>query len=102
MHTKFWHSFADDAIMTFISHAANLILGCDLLDLNFLIFKLHTVPFITIDDDRGISTPEKFYRVGSTIELKCIVDRTPHRANYISWKHGIRTLNYDTSRGGIR
>lgn len=61
-----------------------------------------TVPYIAIDDDRGVSTPEKFYRVGSTIELKCIIDKIPHRANFVIWKHGMRMLNYDTSRGGIR
>lgn len=60
------------------------------------------MPYIAIDDDRGVSTPEKFYRIGSTIELKCIIDKIPHRANYVMWKHGMRMLNYDTSRGGIR
>lgn len=63
---------------------------------------LYIVPYITIDDDRGVSTPEKFYKKGSTIELKCIVDKIPNRSNSVMWKHGMRMLNYDTSRGGIR
>lgn len=67
-----------------------------------IFFHIFSVPYIAIDDDRGVSTPEKFYRIGSTIELKCIIDKIPHRANYVMWKHGMRMLNYDTSRGGIR
>lgn len=66
-----------------------------------LVYLTVVVPYIAIDDDRGVSTPEKFYRIGSTIELKCIIDKIPHRANYVMWKHGVRMLNYDTSRGGI-
>ncbi|XP_037039926.1 tyrosine-protein phosphatase Lar-like [Bradysia coprophila] len=66
-----------------------------------LVYLTVVVPYIAIDDDRGVSTPEKFYRVGSTIELKCIIDKIPHRANFVIWKHGMRMLNYDTSRGGI-
>lgn len=60
------------------------------------------VPYIVIDDDRGVHTPEKFYKVGSTIELKCIIDKIPQRSSFVMWKHGERMLNYDTSRGGIR
>lgn len=63
---------------------------------------LNTVPYIVIDDDRGVATPEKFYKVGSTIELKCIIDKIPSRSSFVIWKHGERMLNYDTSRGGIR
>lgn len=55
-----------------------------------------------IDDDRGVATGEKFYKVGSTIELKCIIDKIPARSSFVIWKHGERMLNYDTSRGGIR
>lgn len=73
------------------------------INLPFLSLSLpRLVPYIVIDDDRGVSTPEKFYKVGSTIELKCIIDKIPSRSNYVLWKHGERMLNYDTSRGGIR
>lgn len=63
---------------------------------------MRIVPYIVIDDDRGVATPEKFYKVGSTIELKCIIDKIPNKSSYVLWKHGERMLNYDTSRGGIR
>lgn len=52
------------------------------------------MPYIVIDDDRGSATPEKFYKVGSTIELKCIIDKIPNRSSYVLWKHGERMLNY--------
>lgn len=68
----------------------------------FVFFESFPVPYIVIDDDRGVATPEKFYKVGSTIELKCIIDKIPNRSSYVLWKHGDRMLNYDTSRGGIR
>lgn len=61
-----------------------------------------TVPRVEIVDERGLTTPDKFYKTGSTIELKCVVSKVPQPTNYVSWKHGQRLLNYDTSRGGIR
>jgi hypothetical protein len=46
---------------------------------------------------------EKFYKGGSTIELKCVVRRVVGEApEYIIWHHEDRMLNYDTQRGGIR
>lgn len=85
--------------------AASLMCFSFLSSTSFFILLLllcRLVPYIVIDDDRGVSTPEKFYKVGSTIELKCIIDKIPSRSNYVLWKHGERMLNYDTSRGGIR
>uniref|UniRef100_A0A182XHY2 Ig-like domain-containing protein n=1 Tax=Anopheles quadriannulatus TaxID=34691 RepID=A0A182XHY2_ANOQN len=54
-----------------------------------------------IIDERGQATLDKFYKPGSTIELKCIISRVPQPTSYVTWKHGMRMLNYDTSRGGI-
>lgn len=61
-----------------------------------------TVPRVEIVDERGLTTPDKFYKTGSTIELKCVVSKVPQPTSYVTWKHGLRMLNYDTSRGGIR
>lgn len=60
------------------------------------------VPRIEIVDERGLETPEKFYKAGSTIELKCVITKVPQPPKIVLWKHGLRMLNYDTSRGGIR
>ena len=60
------------------------------------------VPRVEIIDERGLRTPDKFYKSGSTIELKCVISKMPQPTNYVTWKHGLRMLNYDTSRGGIR
>lgn len=60
------------------------------------------VPRVEIVDERGLATPDKFYKAGSTIELKCVISKVPQPTTYVTWKHGIRMLNYDTSRGGIR
>ncbi|PSN34051.1 hypothetical protein C0J52_28142, partial [Blattella germanica] len=60
------------------------------------------VPKVEIVDERGESIPDKFYKAGSTIELKCVISQVPQPSSYVTWKHGQRMLNYDTSRGGIR
>lgn len=62
----------------------------------------YAVPKVEIVDERGTSTPEKYYKAGSTIELQCVISKIPQPTSYITWMHGTRMLNYDTSRGGIR
>ncbi|CRK98051.1 CLUMA_CG011420, isoform A [Clunio marinus] len=59
------------------------------------------VPRVDIVDERGLKTSDKFYKSGSTIELKCVISKIPQPTSYVTWKHGLRMLNYDTSRGGI-
>ncbi|KAI9589599.1 hemicentin-1 [Glossina fuscipes] len=59
------------------------------------------VPHVEILDERGSTTPEKYYKAGSTIELQCVISKIPQPSSYITWRHGTRMLNYDTSRGGI-
>lgn len=65
-------------------------------------FVWSAVPRVEIVDERGLSTPDKYYKAGSTIELKCVISKVPQPTSYVTWKHGVRMLNYDTSRGGIR
>lgn len=60
------------------------------------------VPRVEVVDERGVKTSDKFYKSGSTIELKCVISKVPQPTSYVTWKHGMRMLNYDTSRGGIR
>ena len=69
---------------------------------NVLFSWLFEVPRVEIVDERGLTTPDKFYKAGSTIELKCVISKVPQPTSYVTWKHGLRMLNYDTSRGGIR
>lgn len=62
-----------------------------------------SVPELEIADERELPIKNKFYNVGSTIELKCVITKVPHQPNtFITWKHGTRILNYDTVRGGIK
>lgn len=63
---------------------------------------MQVVPKVEIVDERGLRTSDKFYKSGSTIELKCVISKIPQPTSYVTWKHGLRMLNYDTSRGGIR
>lgn len=64
---------------------------------------LITVPEIEVVDDRDKKTAEKYYKGGSTIELKCIVRQiVGEPPEYILWHHEDKMLNYDTERGGIR
>lgn len=60
------------------------------------------VPRVQIVDEGGLPTPDKYYKAGSTIELKCVLSNVPQPTSYVTWKHGDRMLNYDTRRGGIR
>ncbi|XP_034118580.1 fibroblast growth factor receptor 3 isoform X1 [Drosophila sulfurigaster albostrigata] len=66
-----------------------------------LVYLTIIVPHVEILDERGSATPEKYYKAGSTIELQCVISKIPHPSSYITWRHGVRLLNYDTSRGGI-
>jgi len=68
------------------------------------IFLQHdcTVPSVEMVDDHGRVIEEKIYKTGSTIELKCVVSKVPGPTANVMWRHGLRLLNYDTSRGGIR
>ncbi|XP_065573050.1 hemicentin-2-like [Artemia franciscana] len=59
------------------------------------------VPKVEMVDDHGQVIEEKNYETGSTIELKCVISQVPSPAANVMWRHGIRLLNYDTSRGGI-
>lgn len=69
---------------------------------SLFLFVSFPVPRVEIVDERGLRTPDKFYKAGSTIELKCVISKIPQPTSYVTWKHGLRMLNYDTSRGGIR
>ncbi|KAH0955303.1 hypothetical protein HN011_003101, partial [Eciton burchellii] len=60
-----------------------------------------SVPKVEIVDEHGATAGDKFYKAGSTIELKCVVSNIPQPTGYVTWRHGSRTLNYDTIRGGI-
>ncbi|XP_043277282.1 protein amalgam-like [Venturia canescens] len=60
-----------------------------------------SVPRVEIVDEHGATASDKFYKAGSTIELKCVVSKVPNPTGYVTWRHGSRVLNYDTTRGGI-
>ena len=61
-----------------------------------------SAPVVDILDERSASVGEKFYKSGSTIELKCTISQMPQAQTFILWRHGEHMLNYDTTRGGIR
>ncbi|XP_008553614.1 peroxidasin [Microplitis demolitor] len=65
------------------------------------IYLTVSVPRVEIVDEHGATAGDKFYKAGSTIELKCVVSKVPHPTGYVIWRHGTRMLNYDTIRGGI-
>ncbi|VVC28970.1 Immunoglobulin subtype,Immunoglobulin-like domain,Immunoglobulin-like fold,Immunoglobulin subtype [Cinara cedri] len=67
----------------------------------FTVYLAIIVPHLEITDERGVEVKDKFYFVGSTIELKCYITKVPQPSQFIIWRHESTTLNYDTSRGGI-
>lgn len=65
--------------------------------------ELFPAPEIEVVDDRHRAVSEKFYKLGSTIELMCTVRRIVGREpEYVLWHHEHKMLNYDAERGGIR
>lgn len=67
----------------------------------FTVYLAIIVPQLEITDERGVQVKDKFYYVGSTIELKCYITKVPQPSQFIVWRHETTSLNYDTSRGGI-
>ncbi|GBP46189.1 hypothetical protein EVAR_24596_1 [Eumeta japonica] len=45
--------------------------------------------------------PDLFIYAGSTINLTCIVRHTPEPPHSITWTHRGKTINFDSTRGGI-
>ena len=87
------------------SHIMAIVQKNCLISNNLFIFSssFFTVPEIEVVDDRDKKTAEKYYKGGSTIELKCIVKQiVGEPPEYILWHHEDRMLNYDTERGGVR
>ncbi|KAJ9593565.1 hypothetical protein L9F63_014872, partial [Diploptera punctata] len=58
-------------------------------------------PEVIIVDEEGRLLQEKYYEAESTIQLSCIVRHIAMTSSVVSWLHGDRMLNYDTTRGGI-
>ncbi|RXG69087.1 hypothetical protein Avbf_02413 [Armadillidium vulgare] len=56
-----------------------------------------SAPVVEIIDERGTNVQEKFYKTGSTIELRCTISQMPQAQTFILWRHGEHMLNYDTS-----
>lgn len=63
-----------------------------------------SAPSVRIIDAMGEPLRDKYYEADSTIELLCVVRHIAMQMQYsvVQWLHGNRTLNYDTTRGGIR
>uniref|UniRef100_A0ABD2X8V4 Ig-like domain-containing protein n=1 Tax=Trichogramma kaykai TaxID=54128 RepID=A0ABD2X8V4_9HYME len=70
----------------------------------FIRVNLHiNAPSVSIIDAMGELLRDKYYEADSTIELLCVVRHIAMQMQYsvVQWLHGNRTLNYDTTRGGI-
>ncbi|OXA53045.1 Leucine-rich repeats and immunoglobulin-like domains protein 1 [Folsomia candida] len=70
------------------------MVGCDVMD----------TPTVDIVDDGEKPLKDKIFKIGSTLELRCIVNQvgpTMDSGQHVSWYHGSRLLNNDTFRGGI-
>ncbi|CAB3248068.1 unnamed protein product [Arctia plantaginis] len=62
----------------------------------------HAVHLIIVEPETEImGGPDLFIYAGSTINLTCIVRHTPEPPNTINWTHRGKTINFDSTRGGI-
>ncbi|XP_021928649.1 uncharacterized protein LOC110834119 [Zootermopsis nevadensis] len=68
---------------------------------NIIIMLKARAPEVMIVDEEGRPLQDKYYEAESTIQLSCIVRHVAMTSSVVSWLHGDRTLNYDTTRGGI-
>ncbi|KDR14869.1 hypothetical protein L798_11009, partial [Zootermopsis nevadensis] len=67
----------------------------------FHVWRTTSAPEVMIVDEEGRPLQDKYYEAESTIQLSCIVRHVAMTSSVVSWLHGDRTLNYDTTRGGI-
>ncbi|XP_015608183.1 uncharacterized protein LOC107273985, partial [Cephus cinctus] len=70
----------------------------------FIHVNLHiNAPSVQIVDAMGEPLRDKYYEADSTIELLCVIKHIAMQMQYsvVQWLHDNRTLNYDTTRGGI-
>uniref|UniRef100_A0A8D8RXK3 Ig-like domain-containing protein n=1 Tax=Cacopsylla melanoneura TaxID=428564 RepID=A0A8D8RXK3_9HEMI len=42
---------------------------------------------------------EKYFKLGSILQLSCVILQSPDRPSYIFWYHNNRMINYDQDRG---
>ncbi|XP_049836254.1 uncharacterized protein LOC126281380 isoform X1 [Schistocerca gregaria] len=64
-------------------------------------YLLVQTPEVMIVDEQGHQVHDKFYEAESTIQLSCLVRHVSMTSSVVTWLHGDRVLNYDTTRGGI-
>ena len=68
---------------------------------NFLSFA---APVLTVMDGFGRKLLDQFYKVGSSLEVMCHVDRLPKRPlpEIIEWRHGDKILSKSNATLGQR
>ena len=70
----------------------------------FFISNFVTAPILTVMDGFGRELLDQFYKVGSSLEVMCQVDRLPARPlpDIIEWRHGNAKLPKSNSTSGQR
>ena len=65
---------------------------------------LITAPILTVMDGFGRELLDQYYKVGSSLEVMCQVDRLPARPlpDIIEWRHGSSKLPKSNSTSGQR
>lgn len=71
------------------------------------IYKIHLnveAPVLTVMDGFGRELLDQFYKVGSSLEVMCMVDRLPQRPlpQIIEWRHGTKILPPNNATLGQR
>lgn len=67
-------------------------------------YVLFTAPILTVMDGFGRELLDQYYKVGSSLEVMCQVDRLPARPlpDIIEWRHGKAKLPKSNSTSGQR
>ena len=65
---------------------------------------LFPAPVLTVMDGFGRELVDQYYKVGSSLEVMCLVDRLPARPlpEIIEWRHGNRKLAFRNNSLGQR
>jgi len=69
---------------------------------NFFAVYFFSAPVLTVMDGFGRELLDQFYKVGSSLEVMCQVDRLPARTlpEIIEWRHGTKKMGKSNSTSG--
>ena len=107
----FWKVYNYEICFTWIWNALKyhktISSNCFVIDCSIYLIRCHFLflaPVLTVMDGFGRKLLDQFYKVGSSLEVMCHVDRLPKRPlpEIIEWRHGDKILSKSNATLGQR